>query len=71
MIDFDRRPLTLVASHLGLSIEDYFAILDSAMSITVVDDELPDVVDESADQMKALQHTVRRACDELCARRCA
>ena len=45
-----------IASHLGLSIEDYFAILDSAMSITVVDDELPDVVDESADQMKALQH---------------
>ncbi len=26
------------------------------MSITVVDDELPDVVDENADQMKALQH---------------
>lgn len=45
-----------IASHLGLSIDDYFAVLDSAMSITVVDDELPDVVDENADQMKALQH---------------
>ncbi len=44
-----------IASHLGMSIEDYFAVLDSAMSITVVDDELPDVIDESADQTKALQ----------------
>ncbi|NBP40189.1 MAG: FliA/WhiG family RNA polymerase sigma factor [Betaproteobacteria bacterium] len=44
-----------IASHLGMSIDDYFAILDSAMSITVVDDELPDVIDESADQTKALQ----------------
>jgi RNA polymerase sigma factor for flagellar operon FliA len=44
-----------IAAHLGMSIEDYFAVLDSAMSITVVDDELPDVIDETADQTKALQ----------------
>jgi RNA polymerase sigma factor for flagellar operon FliA len=44
-----------IAAHLGMSIEDYFAVLDSAMSITVVDDELPDVIDETADQAKALQ----------------
>jgi RNA polymerase sigma factor for flagellar operon FliA len=44
-----------IAAHLGMSIEGYFAVLDSAMSITVVDDELPDVIDETADQAKALQ----------------
>jgi RNA polymerase sigma factor for flagellar operon FliA len=44
-----------IAAHLGMSIEDYFTVLDSAMSITVVDDELPDVIDETADQAKALQ----------------
>ena len=44
-----------IAQHLGMSIDDYFAVLDSAMSITVVDDELPDLIDESADQAKALQ----------------
>jgi len=44
-----------IAAHLGMSIDDYFAVLDSAMSITVVDDELPDVIDETADQAKALQ----------------
>lgn len=44
-----------IASYLGMSIDDYFGVLDSAMSITVVDDELPDVVDETADQSKALQ----------------
>ena len=44
-----------IASHLGISIEDYFAVLDSSVSITVVDDELPDVEDESADQVRALQ----------------
>lgn len=44
-----------IAAHLGMSIDDYFTVLDSAMSITVVDDELPDVIDETADQAKALQ----------------
>ncbi|NDD11256.1 MAG: FliA/WhiG family RNA polymerase sigma factor [Betaproteobacteria bacterium] len=44
-----------IASHLGMSIEDYFAVLDSSVSITVVDDELPDVEDETADQVRALQ----------------
>jgi RNA polymerase sigma factor for flagellar operon FliA len=44
-----------IAQQLGMSIDDYFAVLDSAMSITVVDDELPDLIDESADQAKALQ----------------
>jgi len=43
-----------IATHLGMSIDDYFAVLDSSMTITVVDEELPDVVDESADQMRAL-----------------
>lgn len=43
-----------IAAHLGMSIEDYFAVLDSSMTITVVDEELPDVVDENADQMRAL-----------------
>jgi RNA polymerase sigma factor for flagellar operon FliA len=37
-----------------MSLDDYFAVLDSAMSITVVDEELPDVIDESADQMRQL-----------------
>jgi len=44
-----------IASHLGISIEEYFAILDSGMTITIVDDELPEVIDESADQSKTLQ----------------
>jgi RNA polymerase sigma factor for flagellar operon FliA len=44
-----------IAAHLGISIDEYFAVLDSGMTITVVDDELPDVIDESADQAKALQ----------------
>jgi RNA polymerase sigma factor for flagellar operon FliA len=43
-----------IAQHLGMSLDDYFAVLDSAMSITVVDEELPDVIDESADQMRQL-----------------
>lgn len=44
-----------IAAHVGISIDEYFAILDSGMTITVVDEDLPDVVDESADQAKMLQ----------------
>jgi RNA polymerase sigma factor for flagellar operon FliA len=44
-----------IAYRLGMSIEDYFAVLDSSVSITVVDDALPDVEDETADQVRALQ----------------
>ena len=44
-----------IASHLGMSVDDYFAVLDSSMSISVVDDGLPDVEDESTDQVRALQ----------------
>jgi RNA polymerase sigma factor for flagellar operon FliA len=44
-----------IAAHVGISIDEYFAILDSGMTITVVDEDLPDVVDESADQAKLLQ----------------